>query len=297
MLCVGIIYQGQPIGTLQLFTDESRQFTQFEVDLVRAIAQLLTTAIEKTRLDETRQENQKMLRQLHLAADVQRRMLPRKMPELSGYDIAARYVPSLELSGDFYDFINLDHSLGVALGDVVGKGVAASLLMASARSALRAYAQDVYDLDEVIARVNHHLCRDTLDTEFITLWYGTLDRSAGRLTYCNAGHEAPLVVRGGELIPLDIGGMIVGVDRDQTYEKGVWDFEPGDVLLLYTDGLPDAMNAEGERFGRERTERLLLEVADRSANDALNHILWTVRQHTGSRRATDDTTLIVVKAQ
>ncbi|MEM1107667.1 MAG: SpoIIE family protein phosphatase [Planctomycetota bacterium] len=297
MLCVGIIYQGQAIGTLQLFTEDIRQFTQFEIDLVRAIAQLLATAIENTRLDAARADNQKMLRQLHLAADVQRRMLPRKMPELPGYDIAARYVPSFELSGDFYDFINLDHSLGIGVGDVVGKGVAASLLMASARSSLRAYAQDVYDLDEVIARVNRQLCRDTLDAEFVTLWYGTLDRDSGRLTYCNAGHEAPLLVRDGELIPLDIGGMIVGVDRDQSYAKGVWDFRPGDMLLLYTDGLPDAMNADGNRFGRERTENLLREVADKSANEALNQILWTVRQFTGPRRATDDTTLIVIKAE
>lgn len=297
MLCVGIIYQGQAIGTLQLFTQEIRKFTQFEIDLVRAIAQLLATAIENTRLDAARADNQKMLRQLHLAADVQRRMLPRKMPEVPGYDIAARYVPSFELSGDFYDFINLDHSLGIGVGDVVGKGVAASLLMASVRASLRAFAQDVYDLDEVISRVNKQMCRDTLDAEFVTLWYGTLDRDTGRLTYCNAGHEAPLLVRDGKLIPLDIGGMIVGVDRDQTYDKGVFDFRPGDMLLLYTDGLPDAMNADGHRFGRQRTEQLLLDVADKSANDALNHILWTVRQYTGPRRATDDTTLIVIKAR
>jgi sigma-B regulation protein RsbU (phosphoserine phosphatase) len=296
MLSVGIIYQGQPTGTLQLFTDEVRRFTSFEIDLVKAIAQLLATAIEKTRLDTARRDNQNMLRQLHLAADVQRRMLPRRMPERPGYDIAARYVPSFELSGDFYDFINLDHSLGIAIGDVVGKGIAASLLMAAVRASLRAFAQDVYDLDEVIARVNRTLCRDTLDSEFATLWYGTLDHTTNRLTYCNAGHEPPLLLRDGKLIPLDHGGMIVGVDREQQYEKGLWDFEPGDMLLLYTDGLPDAMNAAGQRFGRERIEQLLLESADRTANETLNHILWTVRQHTGPRRATDDTTLILVKA-
>ena len=296
MLCVGIIYQGQPIGTLQLFTDQVRRFTQFEVDLVRAIAQLLATAIEKTRLDAARRDNQKMLRQLHLAADVQRRMLPRRMPTLPGYDIAARYVPSFELSGDFYDFIQLEHSLGIGIGDVVGKGVAASLLMAGVRSSLRAFAQDVYNLDEVIARVNQTLCRDTLESEFATLWYGTLDATSGRLTYCNAGHEPPLMLRDGKLHSLAEGGMIVGVDREQTYEKGMWDFEPGDMVLLYTDGLPDAMNSESKRFGRERIEKLMLEVADRSANDALNHILWNVRQHTGPRRASDDTTLILIKA-
>lgn len=297
MLCAGIIYQGQAVGTLQLYTDQTRQFTQFEINLVRAIAQLLATAIENTRLDAARADNQKMLRQLHLAADVQRRMLPRRMPEIDGYDIAARYVPSFELSGDFYDFIHLDHSLGIGIGDVVGKGVAASLLMAGVRASLRAFAQDLYDLDEVIARVNRTLCRDTLESEFATLWYGTLDRDTGRLTYCNAGHEPPLLLRSGKLHPLDEGGMIVGVDRDQTYTKGICDLKPGDMLLLYTDGLPDAMNEHGQRFGRERTEQLLRDVADKTANEALNHILWTVRQYTGPRRATDDTTLILIKAE
>jgi len=296
MLCVGIIYQSQPIGTLQLFTSERRTFTQFEVDLVCAIAQLLATAIEKTRLDAARSDNRKIHRQLHLAADVQRRMLPRAMPDLPGYDIAARYVPSFELSGDFYDFINLEHSLGIGIGDVVGKGVAAALLMASVRASLRAFAQDVYDLDEVIARVNQALCRDTLDAEFATLWYGTLDHTTGRLTYCNAGHEPPLLVRDGKLHRLDEGGMIVGVDPEQLYEKGIFHLQPGDMLLLFTDGLTDAMNLQDQRFGKERAEKLLLEVADRSANDALNHILWTVRQHTGPRRAPDDTTLLLLKA-
>ena len=297
MLCVGIIYQHQPIGTLQVFTDQARRFTELETDLLRAIAQLLATAIEKTRLDTARRDNQNMLRQLHLAADVQRRMLPRRMPDLPGYDIAARYVPSYELSGDFYDFVHLERSIGIGIGDVVGKGVAASLLMAGVRASLRAFAQDVYDLDEVIARVNQTLCRDTLESEFATLWYGTLDHHTHRLTYCNAGHEPPIVVRDGKLTPLDIGGMIVGVDRQQYYEKGLWDFRPGDMLLLYTDGLPDAMNPQGKRFGRARVEQLLLELADRSANDTLNHLLWNVRQHTGPRRATDDTTLILLKRE
>ncbi len=296
MLCVGIIYQGQPIGTLQLFTDEIRHFTQFEVDLLKAITPLLATAIEKTRLDAARQENQQMLRQLRLAADVQRRMLPRHMPVIEGFEIAARYVPSVQLSGDFYDFIDLEHSVGIGIGDVVGKGIAASLLMAGVRASLRAFAQDVYDLDEVIARVNATLCRDTLESEFATLWYGTLDPEQRRLTYCNAGHEPPMLLRDGKIMPLEQGGMIVGVDRTQTYEKGILDLETDDLVLFYTDGVPDAMDPQGNRLGRERVEALLQQSAGGSAEDVLNHILWAVRRHTGPRRATDDTTLVVLKA-
>lgn len=298
MLCAGMIFQGKGIGTIQLFAGELRRFTEFEVKLVRAITQLLAAAIENARLDQQRMESQRMIRQLHLAADVQKRMLPGVMPKVKPYELAARYVPSFELGGDFYDFIDLEGNLGVAVGDVVGKGVAASLLMASVRASLRAYAQDVYDLDEIISRVNVALCRDTLDNEFATLWYGVFDPKTLRLTYCNAGHEPPLLVRGGKIHHLDVGGMIVGVDKGQDYEKGLWDLQPGDAVLLYTDGLTEAMNFEHQKFGRKRIEQALLAIAsggDRSAADILNHVLWEMRRFTGLRRSIDDTTLVVLK--
>lgn len=295
MLCAGMVFQGKPIGVLQLYTGESRSFTRFEVNLICAITNLLATAIENAQLDQTRLDNQRMVRQLQLAADVQRRMLPGSMPHVPPFEIAARYVPSLELGGDFYDFIDLDGHLGIGIGDVVGKGVAASLLMASVRASLRAYAQDLYDLDEVLARVNTALCRDTLDNEFATLWYGVLDPRTLRLTYCNAGHEAPLLIRDGEIHQLGIGGMIVGIDATQVYHKSLWDLKPGDMILLYTDGLVDAFNFEHERFGRSRIEDALREAADRPAAEAINHILWTMRKFTGLRRSVDDTTLVVIK--
>lgn len=300
MLCVGVIYEGQALGSLQLFTDTPRRFDDFETDLVRGIAQLLATAIEKKRLDQTRHENRAMLRQLHLAASVQKRMLPVAPPQIDGYDLAARYVPSYELSGDFYDFIELGdrgETLGIAIGDVVGKGVAASLMMAGARASLRAFAQDVYDLDEVISRVNVNMARDTTVGEFVTLWYGTLEPESGRLTYCNAGHEPGLLIRDGAITRLEAGGMIAGIDAEQEYEKGIWNLEPGDLLLLHTDGLSDAMNSDGKRLGRAPVEKVLLDAAAQglSASEVVNHLLGIVQDHSGDARRTDDTTLVVLR--
>ena len=295
MLCAGIVYQGRPLGVLQLFTAEVRKFTQFEMNLLRAMSQLVATAVEYARLDVERAENQAMMRQLKLAGDVQRRMLPRAAPSLTPFDIAARYVPSFDLGGDFYDFIDLDGNIGIAVGDVVGKGVAASLLMASVRSSLRAYAQDVYDLDEVISRVNVQLTRDTLDNEFATLFYGVLSPKNLRMTYCNAGHEPPLLYRRGEFIRLDTGGMIVGIDEAQTYYKAIVHLEPGDLVVFYTDGLTDAMNFHGHRFGRDRIEAAIRECATKNAHDTINHLLWHMRKHTGLNRSFDDTTLVVVR--
>ncbi len=302
MLALGLIDQGTAIGSIQAYTTQVRAFTKEQVKLFRAVAQLVATAISKQRLETDRRRNAETLRQLNLAADVQRRMLPRREPQLPGLDIAARYVPSFQLSGDFYDFIKLgDDNMGFAIGDVAGKGIAASLLMAAVRASLRAYAHDVYHLDEVIRRVNVALTRDTLDNEFATLWYGVYNPHTRRLTYCNAGHEPPLLLRDGKLIPLDVGGMIVGIDRTQPYENSVIDLKPGDLILLYTDGLPDAMNPDQQRFGRERIDGLFGDYLERpdafpTARDFLNHVLRQLREHTGPRRGSDDTTLVVLKA-
>ena len=295
LLCAGIVYQNRPIGVLQVYTGELRRFTQFEVNLLRAVAQLVAAAIQNARLDEQRAQNQQVMRQLKLAGDVQRRMIPGRMPSVPPFQIAARYVPSFELGGDFYDFIELDSNLGVAVGDVVGKGIAASLLMASVRSSLRAFAQDVYDLDEIIQRVNRQLVSDTLDNEFATLFYGVLDPTNLRITYCNAGHEQPLLCRKGQVFPLDVGGMIVGVDPTATYVKGIQHLEPGDVILFYTDGLVDAMDFQGHRFGRPRIADALLAACDKPAADIVNHLLWEMRRFCGLNRSLDDTTLVVVK--
>lgn len=302
MLCCALNYQDRIIGTIQLFSETSRQFTDHEIDIVRAVSDLLATAIETTRLHSQRHENQRMMRQLQLGAAVQRRLLPSQMPHFPGLDIAARYVPSFELGGDFYDFIELDGHLGLAIGDVVGKGVGASLLMASSRSALRAYAQDLYDLDDIIGRVNVTMTRDTTDSEFVTLWYGVVNPHTMRLTYCNAGHEAPLLVRDGKLIPLDVGGMIIGVDDSQAYEKSVIDLKKNDVLLMYTDGLGDAMNDHEEKFGTPRIQQALLDVVASEneakplrAGDIVHGLLKSIRDFTGKRRSIDDTTVVVVK--
>jgi len=297
MLCLGIMHQDKGIGTIHLFSGEQRTYSPFEVRLVTAISQMLGTAIQNARLDAQESQSRRVLRQLHLAANVQRRMLPGEMPKLPPFDLAARYVPSFELGGDFYDVIDLDGHIGIAIGDVVGKGVAASLLMASVRSSLRAFAQDVYDLDEVIARVNNALSRDTLDNEFATVWYGVFDPETLRLTYCNAGHDPPMLLRDGRIHALETGGMAAGIQPDMEYDKGLFDLEPGDTLLLYTDGLVDSFNDAGKKFGRDRIVQALIDCKDKSASDTINHILWQVRRFTGPRQGVDDTTLVVVRVE
>jgi sigma-B regulation protein RsbU (phosphoserine phosphatase) len=275
-----------------------------------SIASQAAAALEQSRLLQLEREEQQLQRQLGLAADVQRRMLPRGVPNFPSLDVAARYIPSHDLGGDFYDFFDLSGHFGVAVGDVVGKGIAAALLMSSVRASLRAYAQDLYHLDEVVSRVNQALARDTRDHEFASLWYGIIDPSTMRLTYCSAGHESPLIVRVpkhraptlADLDELNVGGMVVGIDPSQRYQRALFDVRPGDVLLIYTDGVPDAMNAGGERFGKSRTRESLLaalrERPNASAGEVVERVLREVRQFTGGAKGKgDDITLVCVRVR
>lgn len=295
MLSTGLMVQDKGIGTIQLFTERPRRFTMFEENLIRAIAQLLATAVRSAQLDAERQRSRALTRQVELAQGVQQRMLPKASPVIPGIEIAATYVPSQGLGGDFYDFISLDNATGIAVGDAVGKGVAASLLMASVRSSLRAYAHDLYDLDTILSRVNQALNRDTLDNEFATLWYGTIDHETKRMTYCNAGHEPALLLRDNKAIPLDVGGMVPGVLADAEYEKGVIDLEPGDLVVLYSDGVTDAMNEHNQRFGREKLEYALQEIATMPAEQGVAALVDRLADHRGDRDANDDITIVLVK--
>jgi serine phosphatase RsbU (regulator of sigma subunit) len=307
----GLAFQGRPIGVMRLYSRNPRTFEETDKRVLRSIASQAAVAVQQARLLKLQEDDQRIQRQLMLAGDVQRRMLPRFVPaatvDFKNLDIAAKYIPSFELGGDFYDFIGLTGHMGIVVGDVVGKGVAAALLMSAVRASLRAHAQGVYDLDEVISRVNIALCRDTLDNEFATLWYGVLDPVKLRLTYCSAGHEPPMIVRVPEhrapgladIDELAVGGMVVGIDRSQRYQRAVYDMHPGDVLVAYTDGVVDTVNFDHQKFGKKRLRACILEILKTNpkatASDITEHIHWSLRQFAGLAPRPDDETIVVMR--
>ncbi|MFN0131226.1 MAG: PP2C family protein-serine/threonine phosphatase [Phycisphaerales bacterium] len=305
----GLVFQGKPIGVMRLYARLPRTFTEAEKRLLRSIAHQAAVAVEQARLLKTQERDARVQRQVELAADVQRRMLPRWNPKIPRLDVAARYVPSFELGGDFYDFFELGGNFGLAIGDVVGKGIAAALLMSSVRSSLRAHVQDLYDIDMVLSRVNAALCRDTRDNEFATLWYGVLDPVRLRITYCAGGHEPPLVFRRppsrppslADIDELSIGGMAVGIDPSQRYQRGVYDLHAGDVILAYTDGVTDTLDFAGKRFGKQRLRQAVIDVlaqeADASAARIAEHLFWELRQFAGILERPDDQTVVVVRVR
>ncbi len=298
MLSVGMRYKGRPIGVLRVYTDEERAFEQHEIEMLKAIAAQASAAIDNARLVEERFATEAIERQIKMAAEVQQRMLPSGPPKVPGIDLAYTYVPCFELAGDFFDFIDLpDENLGLVVADVSGKGVPASLIMASVRAALRAQVDNVYYLYEVIRRLNTMLYRDTKPTEFVTLFYGVLDAKSRRFTYCNAGHPPALLLREGVVTELPSDNMVLGIEPNEDFKQDFIDLQSGDAVLMYTDGLPDAMNFEKQPYGKDRILRALRTTAGGSAQDIADHLLWDVRRFVGLSSRSDDLTMIVMKVE
>ncbi len=297
VLSVGLRYKGKDIGILRVYTAQEQTFTQFQIDLLKAVAAQAAAAIENARLVQETLQSQALERQVQMAAEVQHRMIPAKPPAIPGIDVAAVYVPCYELGGDFYDFIELPYNnLGMVIADVSGKGVPASLTMAAVRAALRAQVDNVYYLYEVLRRINLMMLRDSTPGEFVTLFYGVLDGRNRRLTYCNAGHPPGLILREGKIIELGSDNMVLGVDPNELYTQSLVDMRSGDTLLLYTDGLMDAMNFEQERFGRQRIVEVFSQGGP-TAEAIIDSILWAMRKFTGLAKPTDDVTMIVAKVE
>jgi sigma-B regulation protein RsbU (phosphoserine phosphatase) len=297
MLSVGMRYKGRAVGALRVYTATEQKFSPLKIDLLKAVAAQAAAAIENARLLKETMDAQALEKQVQLAAAVQQRMIPQTPPKVPGIDLAAVYVPCFQLGGDFYDFIPLpDDNVGLAVADVAGKGVPASLIMASVRAALRAQVDNVYYLYEVIRRVNIMLFRDTTPSEFVTLFYGVLDSRSRQFTFCNAGHPPGLILRNGQVIELTAENMVLGIDPDEVYRQNVVQMQSGDILLIYTDGLTDAMNFKQETFGKQR----LIEVFKRSERNAelvTENILWEIRKHVGMAERNDDITMIAAVVQ
>ncbi|MDQ7013646.1 MAG: SpoIIE family protein phosphatase [Planctomycetota bacterium] len=299
-MCAGLVFRGKPIGVMRVYADTPRVFSELDKRLLRSIAQQAAAAVQQSKLIRDGRRDREIERQLKLAANIQRRMLPRTLPDNPRHDIAVHYEPSFEIGGDFYDLFEVKGKLAIAVGDVVGKGVPAAMLMSLVRTSFRAHAERGAPPDEVLALVNRDLARDSLDSEFATMWFGLLDPEDGSLVCASAGHEPPMIVRAkGGCDELSIGGLVVGIDPTATYALQHATLEPGDSLIAYTDGVTDVMSFESERFGKPRLLKLLSHISEQkhphNAYDVLGNILRELRQFGGLAVRQDDSTLVVVR--
>ena len=298
-LTVGLLRDGRTIGALSLFTDRPHWFSQEEVQTCETIANQAAVAVHLAQMHREHLEALEAEQELVIAGRIQAHLLPSRIPEVVGLDIAAWYRPSKEVGGDFYDFIDLPESnIGIAIGDASGKGVPASLLMASVCTALRVQAENTYDMRDVVGRVNRLVHRYTLDEQFATLFYGVLDTRQRILTFVNAGHNYPLLVRRERIIPLSTGGAPLGLFPGTTYREEALQLLPEDLLVLYTDGYVEAMDQDGAFFDEDRLIDIIREHRDLSASGILEAIETAVAAFEGSSpKYTDDRMAVAIKAE
>jgi sigma-B regulation protein RsbU (phosphoserine phosphatase) len=297
-LAVGLYEDGDLIGALSVYSSTTRDFTAAEIRNFRVIANQVSIAIKLARLHESEAEKDRLEGELALAAEIQKRVLPSQAPHVPGFEIAAFYEPWEEIGGDFYDFIELPvGNLGIAVGDVSGKGIWAALLMFAVRTALRAYAEHEYAMREIMSRVNKLLHADTEAEQFATLAYGVLNVPKRIFTYVNASNPPPLLVRGGKLFPLEKGGLPVGILPEAKYEEEFFQLENDDLIVFYSDGYTEVFNEDDEMFGDARLRECILKNADLTPTELIRIIDQDVSTFLGDSEHGDDKTLVVLRVE
>jgi sigma-B regulation protein RsbU (phosphoserine phosphatase) len=226
--------------------------------------------------------------------DVQQRLLPKMLPLIEGCELSGVCMAASTVGGDYLDAIELaDRQVALCVGDVSGKGIPAALLMANLQAAVRAYARSGTEPEVLCQRVNHIICGNIAVDRFITFFFCTLDVASLRLRYTNAGHNAPVLVRrDGSYERLEAGGLVLGVNPETHYEQGVLDLAAGDRFVLFTDGVPEAIDFRGEEYGEERLLDLLIEKRRLSAADLQEAVLASVNRFAGGC-VKDDSTVVV----
>jgi sigma-B regulation protein RsbU (phosphoserine phosphatase) len=293
-----IISNTEVIGVFDLESDELNAYSTDDLEVLMLLASQVAIIIEKVMLHEHLIEKKRLEGQLEVARQVQLELLPAKDPQLEGYDISAYNFPTEEVSGDYYDWVRIyEDQIGLVIADVSGKGVPAALLMAFLRASLRAATHIGYSPHISMAKVNYLLWESIERNQFVTAFYGILDVTNRTLTYTNAGHNPPILLKqNGELRIMDRGSVPLGMFKDTRYHEYYLTTEPGDVLVLYTDGVTEAHNLNGDEFGRDRLAQAVRQHARLGARELIAALQTEVIEWTEGRGATDDVTFFVIKA-
>ena len=293
-----IISNTEVIGVFDLESDELNAYSTDDLEVLMMLASQVAIIIEKVMLHEHLIEKKRLEGQLEVARQVQLELLPAKDPQLEGYDISAYNFPTEEVSGDYYDWVRIyEDQIGLVIADVSGKGVPAALLMAFLRASLRAATHIGYSPHISMAKVNYLLWESIERNQFVTAFYGILDVTNRTLTYTNAGHTPPILLKpNGEIRFMERGSVPLGMFKDTRYHEYYLTTEPGDVLVLYTDGVTEAHNLKGEEFGRERLAQGVKQHNQLSARDLIAALHTEVLDWTEGAGATDDVTFFVIKA-
>jgi phosphoserine phosphatase RsbU/P len=296
---VPLLLQGQNRGFIILGEKLSHEpFGSADFEFLSALGSLAIISLENARLFQEAIEKQKMEDELKIAREIQKGLLPGRLPSVPGFDIAAANFSSKQVGGDYYDVIPLDdRRYIIAIGDVSGKGTPAALLMANLQAAIRALVPLEPSLKDLTSRVNALMCQNTGGNKFVTFFWGIVDHHSRVLTYVNAGHNHPFLLhRDGTMDRLECGGMILGViEQPPPYEEGRVKLAAGDLLVLFTDGVSEAMNMRTEEYGEDRLEEVIRANRDIAGEEVIIKIHDDVIAHAAGAPQSDDITMMVLR--
>ena len=303
VMAAALRYGNQDLGVLALANGPmGMPFSQGDFVVFKSLAEQSAFALYNAIIYSMANEKKRLDHDLEIARDIQRILLPSEAPAIDGFQISGINVPARQVSGDYFDYIRVDDErLGVAIADVSGKGVPASLIMAICRSVLRAEAARNPSPADVLRKVNRQLYPDIKEDMFISMAYLILDQHRNSITLARAGHDAPLLYKqqSQTVTPVKSPGMVVGIDSGNVFDRLTVDFaislERDDCLVLYTDGVTETLNAEGDEFGLDRVIQTVRARANDGAHAIVKKIIQEVRDFTGSLPQNDDITLIAIR--
>jgi sigma-B regulation protein RsbU (phosphoserine phosphatase) len=302
IMAAPLLYGKQNMGVLAVANGPmGTPFTQSDFVVFKSIAEQSAFALYNAIIYSEANEKKRLDHDLEIARDIQRILLPSEAPAIKGFEISGINVPARQVSGDYFDYIKVDDErLGVAIADVSGKGVPASLIMAICRSVLRSQSANNASPADVLRKVNRQLYPDIKEDMFISMAYLIFDAAANTVTLSRAGHDAPLLYKRASqtVIPLKPPGMALGIDSGSVFDRLTTDFqvplERDDCLVLYTDGVTEALDAEGYEFGLERMIQSVRASAMHGASAIITRVIDDVRNFAGSQPQHDDITLIAI---
>jgi serine phosphatase RsbU (regulator of sigma subunit)/pSer/pThr/pTyr-binding forkhead associated (FHA) protein len=298
-MCVPLWNNKQVIGLVYVDTQgATKRFSKDDLEALTLVANVAAVKIDNVRLFQQEQRMKEIERELRAAARIQQRLLPAEPPPLPGYEVCGHNKPCFEVGGDYFDHLLRDEgTLAVALGDVSGKGMGAALLMASIQASFHAHAGTDATVEQLVTQLNRAVCRSSEAEKFSTFFYGEVELATGSLRYCNAGHNPPLLVRAssGDVELLTGGGMILGFLPDVEYTTREVRLEPGDLLVVYSDGVTESVNLSDEEFGEQRLIDVVRSCTGVPLADVRRRIDEAAAAFVGEADPFDDSTLLLLR--
>ena len=285
------------VAVLQLLNKSTGSFSDEDTDVLLTLSGQMAMSLENAQLHRDLLEKERLEREMALARGIQRSLLPETAPVIPGFDLAVLNEPCFEVGGDYYDFLSLGpNTLLVVIADVEGKGISSAMVMSNLQATLRALVLHLHSLNDIAESVNKMILHDTRGEKYMTMFIGLIDTRRKAIHYINCGHVPPTIVRpGSEPIELKEGGMVIGLFENVQFDRGHVKFQPGDILLLCTDGITESMDAQNEEFGMERVVTSVSQIPERKAKEIVLKICDDVTEFSKGGTHLDDKVMLAIK--